>query len=519
MKMESSKNGYKLSSTNDREWSRELGDTEYPMVQAIGGDRAKSPGKRRENLLIHATAQIDTTSISIEDLSIQFRSAWTALRLLHSPDIACEFEGEKKIYRSPTDSKELQRWLDRTLEVIIIKDDENIKQAKETIIKRRQDRIELLPTCSIILHNKTPHVVEGIVILFISHWRIEASGALALIDRFIDITIQLVQNYDHYIKALKEYKFDGNEVDKLTPTVEDALMLDTKSSSSISKERVANRIKEMSEKMSRNLQVAITNDGNNAGKMPYKINERVYSTSFTSTLIDRCKKENISVTSAIHAAYLCALYREAIKDDTINSKNISYASIMPAQVRTRIDDGRSPLRKQGCWNAALMLFLALDLVPTQDEKLNLFTIAKSLKQQYQIASQKEWLYEDARETSEQLIEFFTKTIGNAAVNQAKTATPYFTSLGILDKEIINKFHGNEKVNIKIHKVSAWADSIASGMVMRVWTFDDKLNIQLTSNQAWHKEEQIEKLLNQTQEELKNAFAFHVCAEEVLIDAY
>lgn len=272
----------------------------------------------------------------------------------------------------------------------------------------------------------------------------------------------------------------------------------------------------MSDKMSNHLYVAITNTGANAENMPYKIHERVYSKSLTTTLANRCKSENISVTSAIHAAYLCALYSEIT---TAKQESISYASIMPAQVRTRINEGQSPLRQQGCWNAALMLFLALDLVPKDDGKLDLFSIAKSLKQQYQIANQKEWLYEDARQTSIQLIEYFTKSIGNASTNQSELAFPYFTSLGILDKEVINKSHGDEKANIQINRISAWADSIASGMVMRVWTFNGQLNIQLSSNQAWHKQEQIEKILNCIEIELNTAFDFVITAKEKIIDAF
>ncbi|PWN33432.1 uncharacterized protein FA14DRAFT_190581 [Meira miltonrushii] len=509
--MEAYHSGYERSSSSNLEWSRELGDTEYPMVMAIGGDEASKPGKRRENLLIHAIAQFTTATISVEVLSTQFKSAWTALRLLHSPDIATEFEGKNKIYRSPANTTELQTWLDRTFEVIDIGDEqgsESVRQATARKIKERQEQIELLPTCTVILHQKGSQVVEGAVILFISHWRIEAGGALALIDRLVDMTVQLVRDGEDcvYAKALKKFTYDGSEVDKLTPTVEDALMPKDTQSSSASKERVARRLKEMSDKMSNNLHVAITSDGANADKSPYKINERVYSASFTSTLAKKCKNANVSVTSAIHAAYLCALYTEA----TDKQEKVTYASIMPAQVRTRINDGKSLLRQQGCWNAALMLFLALDLVPIQDGVLDLISVARALKQQYQIATGRDWLYEDARQTSVQLIEFFTQTIGNAPTN--KTAR-------VLDKEVINKQHGDEKANLQINKISAWADSIASGMVMRVWTFDGRLNIQLSSNQAWHSEEQIERLLDRTEEELKKAFDFVVRAEEQIIDAY
>lgn len=517
--MEAYQSQYERSLTNDLEWSRELGDTEYPMVMAIGGDEARSLGKRRENLLIHTIAQFTTTTITAEVLSKQFKSAWTALRLLHSPDIATEFEGKKKIYRPPANSSDLQRWLDRTFEVINVGNEEgpeSIRQATARKVKQRQDRIELLPTCTVILRQNA-QTVEGAVILFISHWRIEAGGALALIERLVDVTVQLARGDEEcaYAKGLKEYTYNGSEIDKLTPTVEDALMPKDTPSPSLSSERVARRLKEMSDKMPNNLRVAITNDIANADNSPYKINERVYSASFTSTLADRCKSENLSVTSVIHAAYLCALYAEVVD----KQEKLSYASIMPAQVRTRINDGKSLLRQQGCWNAALMLFLALDLVPTKDGGLDLFSLAKILKEQYQIATQKEWLYEDARQTSVQLIEFFTRTIGNAPMNKSETASPYFTSLGILDKEVINRNHGDEKVNIQINKVSAWADSTASGMVMRVWTFDGRLNIQLSSNQAWHKEEQIEKLLSSTEKELEKAFGFLIRAEERIIDAY
>lgn len=520
--MFSIENGYKRSLENDRKWSRELGDTEYPMVLAIGGEEAKKEGKRRENLLIHSLAYFHSRTISIDTLSHHFKSAWIALRLFNSPDLATEYKGKEKIYKSPLNAKELEDWQNQTLEIINI-GQQNPKSVQTTVaqaIKQRQNRINGLPSCTVIL-GQNGKFLQGVVILFISHWRIEAGGALALIDRLMDFTVGMVRDGDEsaHTKDLLAYKYDQIEINKLTPSVEDALM-PNRTASSESKKRVANRIKKMSDKLSRNMHIAITGNGKEAERKPFKINERIYSATCTSSMAERCKGANISVTSAIHAAYLCALYAHVNKVSAESRKeNLSYASIMPAQVRTRIQNGTSYLRKQGCWNAALMLFLALDLIPKQNGELDLMSLAKSLKDQYQTANQTEWLNEDARQTSEQLIEFFTKTIGNAPVDPSNVAIPYFTSLGILDKEVINKVQGDEKINIQVNRVSAWADSVAPGIVMRVWTFDGRLNIQIASNEAWHLEEQIEEILNDMQVKLSKTFDLPFNAEEVIVESY
>lgn len=126
--------------------------------------------------------------------------------------------------------------------------------------------------------------------------------------------------------------------------------------------------------------------------------------------------------------------------------------------------------------------LMLTLPPNQ----NFLARARDLRSQYKLADQESWWYEDALETSEQVSQLAVKTPPGQPVS-----FPWFTGLGLLDGETIVPEHGD----IKVDDVDFFADPLSPGIVLRVWTFKERLNIHVVWNAAYHTDEQLRRLMD------------------------
>ncbi|KAK7906169.1 hypothetical protein LTR67_000895 [Exophiala xenobiotica] len=466
--------------TSPNLYRRPLSLSEKGMVAAVEAFRP-SP---RELIKIYAFADFTVTLTStpsvqtVERVVSAFASAWKALRLLKSPDIATSFEDGYKLYHVPCSPEELEAWLARTFIV------SEACTSVQSAVRSMQQRIELLPAIQLIPRHE--HGTEddgtfkkGTLVLSISHWRTEAAGAFKILNQLFHYAADLLSG-TATTEALSRHH-SGDEVHLLTPAVEDILM-PPRQSPPEAKARVEKRFDNYYSSLP-----CIDFPTQGSPSDPFSTAKEIrhtYNPSTTSNLRAACKAlGGITITSAVHSAYLGAVWTMAPPQH--RSRN--YASIMPAQVRTRLP-ASSPYRDQGCWSAAQMLMLTLP--PNQ----TFLTRARDLRSQYKLADQESWWYEDALETSEQVSQLAVRTPPDGQ----PVSSPWFTGLGLLDgdgeTETIASEHGDPTI-INVDDVDFFADPLSPGIVLRVWTFRGRLNIHVVWNAAYHAEGQLRRLMD------------------------
>jgi hypothetical protein len=459
-------------------YERPLGGVEKPLAFFIAAERPEP----REPIQIRAIADV-TISVAPDKVVKAFREAWKAARLLKSPDIATTFGDGYKRYQIPSPD-ELEAWLDETYRVA------QLGVSKYEVIKDMQRRIDWLPVCYIIPQPTEDGTFKGTVIVFISHWRTEASGALRVINQMLDYVTDLLHGTSTR-EALSNHT-SGSEIPLLTPALEDILLPNQKSTPE-AQTRVAKLFADYASHLP---SIDFPSKGNlSAPPTDNNVIQRIYTPASTASLISACKAKDISVTAAVHSAYLGAVWHVAPPE----KRNRSYASMMPAEVRKRLPSS-SLFRDQGCWNAAQMLLLT---VPSGQDFL---TRARSLRQQYALASQETWLHEDMLEMNEQTIEFSANTPPELQV----TVMPWFTSLGVLDGDVIVSDHGVAKVE----NVTGWADNLGPGIVLTMWTFRGRLNIQISWNASFQDEGLIQETMDLIEKILVQELGIEMDTEEV-----
>ena len=460
-------------------FQRPLGGIETGMSSVLA---AANP---REPLRIQAWADF-TAPYTQDEVTTAFRGAWQALRLLKSPDIAATIEDGKKCYKVPT-AQDLLLWLDETFTIA------EQGTSPDEAIRNAHEKFDPLSLCQVLPQSTDDNTFKGSVLLLISHWRTEASGAYMMINQLFDYALDILEGTSTRL-ALQTHA-SGSEVDLLTPVLDDILM-PNKESTPEAKERIEKHFAEYYEHLP-SIDFPITGDisAPATNDMAY---QRVYTSSSTTAIVRACKSASVSVTAAIHAAYIGSVWK--IVDPAHRSR--SYASLMPAQVRTRLPPA-SPHRHNGCWDAARGLMLH---VPSG---LDFVERAQMLRSQYALADSPQWLHEDIREVAVQMLK------GPPSYLDPQPASmPWFTSFGVLDRDKESGVIVPEHGGMKIDNVSAWADNVGPGIVMTVWTFRGRLNVQVSWNLAFHTEEQVGGLMDLVDEELTGGLGIELKVEEV-----
>ena len=447
-------------------WQRPLGEVEAMNLEAITGDRSQIP---RELIRIHCFADFTVSHDTLQVFQA-FKDAWKALRLLKSPEIAATFANGNKMYKVPS-KDEVDAWSKFTFIM------NPIGTRVQEAVRAEQQQIQWLPVCHIVPKIPDEHTgdFKGTLILFISHWRTEASGAFKILNQIFEYAGDLL-NPDSVIRNQLQQHLMGAETSLLAPTLEYLMMPGSKSTPE-AQARVKHRFTEFSSKLPSIDFPLTTGVDPSAPPATDLVQQRIYKASITTSLLQSCKSRSISLTAAVNTALATSLWQASAS----TKKSLPWTCIMPAEARRRLGPDH-PSRKQGCWNAAQMLLLSAS--PIQD----FITNAQQLQQQYSLAASDQWWKEDLLETIRQFAEHFSgEATGDAAVAMA-----YITSMGLLDKDLLSPSHAN---GIKISRVSVWADSLGPGCVLGIWTFRGSLNLQVHWNKTFHRVEQVEELMD------------------------
>merc|ERR1712130_22310 len=103
---------------------------------------------------------------------------------------------------------------------------------------------------------------------------------------------------------------------------------------------------------------------------------------------------------------------------------------------------------QGLWNASQLLLLSLD-----SQRAGLLECARELKGQYAQCESDRWLHEDMRAMTE-----FAVQQPAPAPPPDPVATPYISSLGVLERGLMEGHHGS----IDVEEIAVWADNVGPG---------------------------------------------------------
>lgn len=406
-------------------------------------------------------------------VAVALREGWKALRLLKSPDIATTYQDGMKQYR-PVTADQLEAWAQTTFV--------ELPRGQTVHLAIAQMRLppDWLPFCYLLpLDDSGDGVFHGQLILCISHWRTEATGCLQLLHHLLRFTTDLLPGAKSSTLHTLAHHVPGSEVGLLSPSLEEVVMPGAGPTDPSAQQRVDDDFARFYA-----AQPSVTFDSlSPMHGIPshMRLHQRIYTRQSTNQLLARCKAYTVTVTAAIHAAYLAAVWQLA----SPSKRSWSYAGMMPAQIRSRLAP-TSALHDQGAWSPAQQLLITLAAPSQNSSNPDQFVArARILCQQYQRAREPDWLYTDQRAITAARVHYFASGSGDSS------SMPWFSSLGPLDQGLFPAVIGA----FRVHNFACWSDFLSAGITLMVWTHDGTLSFQAFWNAAFHADDQIRRALD------------------------
>ncbi|KAL2850603.1 hypothetical protein BJY01DRAFT_209917 [Aspergillus pseudoustus] len=419
-------------------WERALtGFEEYLVLWA---NKSKNVSHTNQQYTMFSKVKVE---INLPNIQSALKHAWKQMRY-EEPDIASTFEGDKKVYVIP-DEAALQAWLDSTFVVTDITDADEIQRSGG---KAEQSRLFYLPQTSELA-------------LRMPHYNIDGVGLSIWWDKF----------FNHLLYPKSESTFGGEHRNLAVPLPE--ALGNNETPTPEETERATAQVMEYAAKLPGIGMVS------KAGKAPSgqcRNIEHRFSPELTRAIIQACKEKDMSVTSAVHAAYGSVLMKHA--DSQSNTSR--YTTVTTFDLRDYLSES---FRKTAVTNSTTTLPFSIDL------PVSFSQLAQALSDRYRHGIRSN------PQTLENVGTYNNVLIGILKTPQAQ-AVPvptdgFVSSLGVVEKHLDRQY--GSVVTVKDYKISL--DVVLGTDTLHVFSFRDQLRVVHSFNDGYEEPHVIREYLN------------------------
>lgn len=428
---------------SDIRWERPVDGLEGYFVVMAGITAGLCDG--REHYTLCSVLKLETVP---SDITSALKHAWKQIRH-EQPQIATTVDTMKKVYEVP-DEKALENWLSSTFIVSSAASSEDLYSSVKPI---RQATLYYLPSSSELVFRAHHHTFDAIGILLFWHSYLEALKSPA-----------------------KDIKF-GDEPARLAPTMENVLGYAEQPTQELSEKATA---------LFMSWAGSIPGIGpvSQLGTAPSgrcQNTELVFAKDTTNALIAACKEKGVTVSSAVHAAYIQAIAKHADP----KSKISEYVTANQFNLRPYLPEPYNSSKY-----AASVYYTPLPY------KANLpasfWDLAKSLNEYYQTS------FKGNPEALE-LKGHFTRVLCGAVQTPEFLANPVpkdalVSSIGIVE-QYLQRQYGSE---IKVKDIKISTDVVLGMSMFLFYTFQDKLRLMYAFNDGFERAEDIQTYLDEVQ---------------------
>ncbi|KAL4798554.1 hypothetical protein BDV19DRAFT_376765 [Aspergillus venezuelensis] len=428
-------------------WERTLSGMEEYFV--FIGNITAALYNGRQQYTVCSKVKVD---LNIPVVESALRNAWKQVRY-EEPDIATTLEEGKKVYEVP-DEAALKKWLDATFIVDSDHDGEELYRIGRTM---KPATLYYLPKSSeLVLHGH--------------HATIDGIGMIMFWDRL----------FRALITPNPDVTF-GEEYTRLGPALDDILGSGAAPTPEQSKQATDLFMEYITKLPGIGLPSQI-------GKVPpgqCQAMEYVFDVNTTSAIIKACKFRGLTVTSAVHAAYINTLSKYASPE----SNTTRYTSPSEFNLRNRL---QPPYSGIAAANYYVPLPFSIDLPTTFKEAS--FTLNK--------------YYRTFLDTRSEILEvhgYFTRVLEQTVKTPEYQNAPIPTdalvsSMGIVENHLKRSYGDADQIVVKDWKLAC--DVILGMTGFHIYTFRDQLRFVYQFNEAYQDPADIRKYLETVEETLR-----------------
>jgi hypothetical protein len=388
------------------------------------------------------------------------RHAWKQLRY-EQPQLAITADGMTKVYEVPADEAALDAWLTTTF---IVSSASNFEDLYSTGLEPiQQSTLYYIPNSSELVLRALHSTLDGI-------------GALMLWDSLLRALVSPRQ----------DLKF-GDEASRLAPAVEEVLGHPGPPRPEI----VAKGAQLVADCVGAMPGIGpVSRVGTGAPSGASRNIEVVLSPDTTGSIIQACKTKGISVTAAIHAAYIRTL---AIAHADPQGKQSQYVTVASFDFRSFLPE---PYNSRHYASSVYYQTWGLML----DLPASFMELAQQLNTYYRTTFRDENGAEDLEISGSltralrdivQTPEFLTSPVSRDAL---------VSSLGVTEKYLQRKYVGND-VDIAVRDLKFGTDVVLGQSMFFVYTFREQLRLVYCFNEGFEEPENFQEYLGGVQKVL------------------
>ncbi|KAL3492120.1 hypothetical protein BJX62DRAFT_250868 [Aspergillus germanicus] len=428
-----------------KRWERSLTGMEVYLVETGRASTELYNGRQQHNIFSKIRVEI-----SVPDVESALRQAWKQLRY-EQPAIASTLDGDRKVYET-ADEAGIDEWIKSTFVVFDVTDTDSLMSTPI-----RQATLYYLRASSEL-------------VLRAHHWTIDGVGTIMFWHCFIEALVSPHTNISF-----------GDEYVRLSAPHDEALGY-TGSPTPQQVEKASSMITGYLQNMPG---IGLPSQ---IGKVPAaacRNHEHIFPKETTAEIIAACKEKKVSVTSVVHAAYVCMLAKHA--DPASNLSR--YTTANEFNLRPYLP---SPHKKTS--SAAAVYYVPMPF--TINLPASYSDITRALHEHYQMS---------LKGTPEivALTPHYCRMIGDLSkTEQFKAAPPatdgFVSSLGIVEKHL----HRQYGKTIKVADFQLGLDVVLGTSAYFFYTFDDQLRMMYSFNDAYEKPEMVKEYLEDVERILR-----------------
>lgn len=421
---------------SERRWERAADGMESYFV--VLGALTAAAAEGREHFMIFTSVRL---AFDAPDEEEALRKAWTQLRT-QIPSLAATLEGKTKVYEVP-DEAGLAAWLASTFIVSDVDDAAALQGS--TAAPSNQARLYYLPKSSEVVLHAHHHVVDGM-------------GA--------------VHFWNQYLSCLanpQSVTF-GDEPARLCPTLAEMMRYDP--SSAEKKQEAAGMFMEWA------ANIPGIGPVSNLGKAPpgnAQFARHDFSADKTQQIVAACKAKGVTVTSAVHAAYIGAIAAHADPasklGEYVTANQFNLRPYLPSQYHDAVATLYTP-------------FPFKQTLPSSYEDTT-----KALNMHYKAAiKEKPTIIEPLSHLGRVMAEVVPTPEFMAA---PPPTDAMLSSLGVVDDVVKREYGG-----VKVLDFSMTVDVVLGFGIFMVYTFRDRLSLVYPYNDAYEERQNVEKYMQE-----------------------
>ena len=430
---------------SDTRWERETNYLEGYFIFMSNLTSSMCDGRIHYTLFSKVQLEAD-----IADMESALKKAWKQIRY-EQPSIATTVDGMKKVYEVP-DEKALEEWMAATFIVSDAADAEALYQSAAPV---QQSTLYYVPKSSEVVLRALHHTIDGVGLFLFWDSFLTALSSPAADIKFGDETSRLVPS----LQEILGYKKNSNQV-----LAEKAVGMMMDYAGSLPGVGPVSKLGGAPPGKSQNMELA-------------------FPAKTTEALAKACKAKGITMTVAVHAAYV----RTMIKYADQSAKQTEYVTQNQFNFRRYLPEPYNSNKY-----AAAVLYNAypykLALPASFDD------LCKALNEHYQSA------YQGGLDKLE-IADYLTKVVYDVVQTPEFLAMPpsrdaLVSSLGIAERYLQTEYKG-----IKVKDIKMGVDVVMGFSMFFIYSFQDQLRLIYSFNDGFEDPADIKKYLDEVQNTL------------------